>query len=64
MIIYDINKSVKDLNRQQALTEPTLAQLDKVLQKWLLAMHSKGKFVTGPMIHENTKPFLYEMKNN
>jgi len=56
------NKSVKDLHRQQALTEPILAQLDKVLHKWLLAMHSKGKFITGPMKNENTKPLHDEIK--
>jgi hypothetical protein len=62
MIIYASNKSVKDLHRQKALTEPKLAQLDKVLHKRLLAMHSKGKFITGLMKNENTKPLHNEIK--
>ena len=51
-----------DLNRQQALTAPKLAQLDTVFHKGLLAMHSKGKFITGPMKNENTKPHHDEIK--
>jgi hypothetical protein len=56
------NKSVKDLHRQQALTEPKLAQLDKVLHKWFLTMHSKEKFINGSTKNENTKPLHDEMK--
>jgi hypothetical protein len=52
---------VKDLHRKQACTQPKSAQLD-MLHKWLLAMHSKGKFMTGSMKNENTKPFHNEMK--
>ena len=37
-------------------------QLDKVLCKWFIALHSNVKPVTGPSITEKTKPVCNEMK--
>jgi hypothetical protein len=41
---------------------PKLAQLDKVLYKWFIAMHSEGKPVTGPMIIEKANSFYDQIK--
>jgi hypothetical protein len=61
--VYDIRKqhaplqsflasseSVEDLSQQHTLKERKLVQLDKVLYMWFIAMCSKGKPVTGPII--------------
>jgi len=37
-------------------------QLDKVLCKWFIALHSNGKPVTGLSITEKAKPVCNEMK--
>ena len=37
-------------------------QLDRVLYEWFIAVCSKGKLVTGPMIIKKTKSFNEEME--
>lgn len=37
-------------------------QVDKVLCKWFVAVHCKGKLVTGPTIIEKAKSFCNELK--
>lgn len=44
------SKSVKSLFKQQPLKQPKIAQVDKVLCKWLTEMCSEGKPMIGPMI--------------
>jgi len=46
------SESVNDFFKQQTLKEPKLAQLDKGV--WFIAMHSKGKSMTGPVIIEKS----------
>ena len=45
---------VKCLFKQQALKQPKLAQLDRVLYKWFTVMHSEGKLVTESGIIEKS----------
>jgi hypothetical protein len=54
------SESVNDFFRQQTLKEPKLVQLDKGV--WFIAMHSKGKSMTGPVIIEKAKYLYDEMK--
>jgi Tc5 transposase DNA-binding domain. len=56
------SKIVRDLYKQQTFKEPTLMQLDRVLYEWFIAVCSKGKLVTGPMIIKKTKSFNEEME--
>jgi hypothetical protein len=58
----ELSESVKGLCKQQALKEPKLAQLDKVLYQWFTVVCSKGKPMTEPMIIEKAKSFYDEMK--
>jgi hypothetical protein len=44
------------------LKEAKLMQVDKVLCKWFVAVHCKGKLVTGPTIIEKAKSFCNELK--
>jgi len=46
------SESVQDLVKQQTLSEPKLAQLDKVLYKLLTAVSIKGKPVMEPTIEK------------
>jgi len=45
---------VKCLFKQQALKQPKLAQLDRVLYEWFTVMHSEGKLVTESGIIEKS----------
>ena len=51
------SESVNGFFKQQTLKELKLVQLDKGL--WFIAMHSKGKSMTGPVIIEKAK-YLYD----
>jgi hypothetical protein len=44
------SESVKDLFKGKTFTEPTLAQLDKVLYQWFTTRGTVGKLMTGPKI--------------
>jgi len=52
-----VSESVKGLTKQQTLKEPEFSQLDKVLYKWFIIVHSEGNPMTGPMIVEKAKFF-------
>jgi hypothetical protein len=54
-------ETVKCLFKQQALKQPKLAQLDRVLYKCFTVMHSEGKLVTECMINEKANSFFDEM---
>jgi len=43
------------------LKEPQVLKLDKVLCKWLTAMRSEGKRMSGPIAVEKAKIFYDEM---
>jgi hypothetical protein len=55
------SKSVKDLSKQQTLKEPKLAQLKKVLCKWITTVCSEVKCGAGPMIISKAKSFYVKM---
>lgn len=46
------NESVKGLLKLQTLKQPRLAHLDMVLYKWLTAIFSESKHMTGVMTTE------------
>jgi hypothetical protein len=55
---------VKCLFKQQALKQPKLAQVDRVLYKWFTVMHSEGKLATESMIIEKANSFFDEKEKN
>jgi len=48
---------VKSFLKRQALKDPKLMPLDKVLYRWLTAVSSEGKPLTGPLMIESTKSY-------
>jgi hypothetical protein len=55
------SENVKDLSKWQALKEPKVLKLDKVLHKRFTAMRSEGKPMPGRMAIEKAKTFYDEM---
>jgi hypothetical protein len=55
------SENVKNLSKWQTLKEPQVLRLGKVLYKWLTAMHSEGKPMSGHMAVEKAKTFYDEM---
>jgi hypothetical protein len=54
---------VNCLFKQQAVKQPKVAQLDRVLYKWFTVMRSEGKLVTESIITEKKlSPFFGEMQ--
>jgi hypothetical protein len=53
---------VQELFKLQAIQQPKLKQLDKVLCKWCITLCCEGKPVTGHMIIETAKSFYDEVK--
>jgi hypothetical protein len=56
-IVYVIKWKFEGHSQATDMKEPNLAQLDKVLYEWFMAMHSERKPMTGPMIIEKAKFF-------
>jgi hypothetical protein len=52
------DESVKELFKQQTLKKPKLVQSEKVLYTQFIAVHSKGKPVSGPMMIEKADLFM------
>jgi hypothetical protein len=51
--------SSKCLLQQQAMKQPKLPQMDKVLYQRFTAMHSEGKPVTWPPVLGKVKAFMW-----